>query len=166
MSCRSRVRNQSSAIKFEDSSEISRLPNALWQSILFLPLEDAFTMSSVLNSWLRGWTNFPVLEFHFDNNDGDALEILVKSIDESLLGLRQARYLIEAKEALKYLLDVRSHSSDLEALELRRSECDPLSADEFVCHGRKEIVDEDRPRLGILLVPLPILLIAPHHMHL
>ncbi|KAF7812342.1 uncharacterized protein G2W53_033318 [Senna tora] len=81
-------------------------------------------------------------------------------------GFRQARYLIEAEEALKDLLDVRSHISDLEAPELRRFECGPLSADEFVYHGRKEINDEDRPHLGIVLVPLPIPLIASHHMHL
>ncbi|KAF7841281.1 uncharacterized protein G2W53_003579 [Senna tora] len=161
-------------------------------------------MSFVLDSWL---TYFPVIEFHFDHNDRDTLEILVKSIDDSLLVLkqhrafihtfflnmdlelaaeigfkpppansksmlreksqeedcvlqkrfRQARYLVEAKEAPQDFVDVGAYSSDLEAPELRRFHGDPLLADDFVRCGRKEIVYEDCLCFWIVSVPLPIL---------
>ncbi|KAF7812343.1 F-box/FBD/LRR-repeat protein [Senna tora] len=87
-SCRSRVRNQSSAIRFEDSDEISGLLEALWQSKIFFPLKDAVTTSFVSKSWLKAWTDFSALEFHFDHNGEDALEILIKSNDNSLLVLK------------------------------------------------------------------------------
>ncbi|KAF7841272.1 uncharacterized protein G2W53_003570 [Senna tora] len=68
-------------------------------------------------------------------------------------GFRQARYLVEAKEAPQDFVDVRAYSSDLEAPELRHFDGDPLLVDDFVRCGRKEIVYEDCLRFWIVSMP-------------
>ncbi|KAF7844499.1 putative F-box/LRR-repeat protein [Senna tora] len=154
------------------------MPKALWQNIFqYLSLEDAVTTSSISKTWLRAWTYFPILEFHFDQEYRDALEILLKSIDDSLLVLKQHPHLIpdrveaakmkaRAEEASIDQVDVRLSSSDLEAPVVRRSDGDPLMADDFVRRVGNEIFDEDLPRISNVSVSLPIQPIAHDEMPL
>ncbi|KAF7841058.1 F-box/LRR-repeat protein [Senna tora] len=166
---------------------MSRLPEALWQNIFqYLPLEDAATTSPISKTWLRAWKYFPILEFHFNHEYRDTLEILLKSIDDSLLVLKQHPHLIpdrvergnkdesssmldsdfhalshafetqDAEEASKDPVDVGPHSLDLEAPVVRRSNGDPLMADVFVRRVGNEIFDEDLPRIRNVTVSLPI----------
>ncbi|KAF7812214.1 uncharacterized protein G2W53_033190 [Senna tora] len=69
----------------------------------------------------------------------------------------QTRYLLEAEEVSKDPIDVGLHSSDLEALEVRRYNGDPLIADDFVSRVGNDIFDEDLPQIKDVSVSLPIL---------
>ncbi|KAF7844498.1 putative F-box/LRR-repeat protein [Senna tora] len=171
---------------------MSCLPEALWQNIFqYLPLEDAVITSLISKTCLRAWTYVPILEFHFDYKYRDALEILLKSIDDSLLILKQHPHLIldhvergsrhesslrmgrdfhalshafetqdvmiasprEAEGASKDPVDVGPHSSYLEAPMVRRSNGDPLMADNFVRRVGNEIFYEDLPRIRNFAMP-------------
>ncbi|KAF7841060.1 uncharacterized protein G2W53_003358 [Senna tora] len=84
----SRLTNQSSTVKFNDAEDVR---GTLAKHTLVVASINLVTMSSLLQ--IRGLKHGHTFSSSsipfFDHNDGDVLEILVKSIDDSLLVLKQ-----------------------------------------------------------------------------
>ncbi|KAF7843426.1 F-box/LRR-repeat protein [Senna tora] len=110
MSYRTRKRKQSKPSKSYSSSsyssstigsdQISNLPESILEHILlYLPVDDAISLSSVSKTLLRAWNSLPALDFHFDvANIADEynLQQVVNSIDESLSTLKESKAIIQS----------------------------------------------------------------------
>ncbi|KAF7843427.1 F-box/LRR-repeat protein [Senna tora] len=136
MSSRTREINQSKALHGSNSTEMSCLPNELLEHILlFLPLQDAITMSSLSKTWLHVWNSLPIRKFHFDyvkGSDDFALREFVNSVDESLSTLKQRKSFI-ASFSLSMNL-----KSQQEGRRMTRSEYDQYLKQKYAsCHPKE-----------------------------